>query len=144
MKYISLIVLTVCFLAGCSAARVVRETKTGGEIALLGDREGAREKANQIMTNKCRGAGYEVDEEGEVVVGQQTEARSDQYSNNRSRSSWSRPSSTTTTSATSRDMTEWRILYHCKGAEAPAVAPAAPAADGAPQTGARHELILRF
>ncbi len=138
MKNVSMIVLAICSLVGCSAARVVRETKTGGEIALLGDREEARQKANAMMAAKCQ-AGYEVDEEGDVVVGQETQARSDQYSRNRS-SGWGRPSSTTTTSATSRDVTEWRILYHCKGTEAPA----APAPASAPQTSARHELILRF
>lgn len=107
---------------GCANIRVVKKTQTGGEVALLGSREGAQEKANEYMARQCPG-GYDVLEEGEAVVGQ---------------------NATTTTRPTrglfggkqlqsdssTEDKREWRVKYQCKGAVEPAsaAAPAAPAA----------------
>jgi hypothetical protein len=53
-------------LAACSSIRVVTATKTGGELALIGDREDAMEKARAEMAKTCGGAtSYEIVEEAE-------------------------------------------------------------------------------
>lgn len=120
-------------------ARTVRETKTGGEIALEGAREIAQKKAEDAMVAKCAG-GYEIDEAGESVVGQATNADTQV----KRPTLFVAPGSNT--QSTSRDVTEWRIKYHCKGAEA-----AEPSEKAAPAAGAfehqsrdQHILILRF
>lgn len=129
---------------GCAYgnARIVRETKNGGEIALEGMREPAQQKADAAMAAKCPG-GYEVDEAGETVVGQSTDSQTQA----KPVSLFSGPG--TTTQSNSREMTEWRIKYHCKGTEAPAEK-AAPGTE-APAQGTsgtqgivQHTLIVRF
>ena len=83
-------------------ARIVKETKTGGEIALEGSREIAQQKADLAMNTKCPG-GFEVDEAGETTVGQTT--------NSETQNRAARPGlilgtpSGSSTQATSRDLT---------------------------------------
>lgn len=133
-------------LAGCSGIRVVKASKAGGEIALIGNREDAMEKARLEMANTCGGPqNYEVLEEGETVVGQTTQTSGSQQTEQGH--SWSgRPATRTTGSSTqeTRDATEWRVKYGCKGAAAPAPVPApAPAPAPAPQSQI-HELVIRY
>lgn len=128
-------------LAACTPygnARTVRETKTGGEIALEGQREIAQQKADAAMAAKCP-SGFEVDEQGEAVVG----SSSDSQTQAKRATLFSAPGSNTQTQ--SRDVTEWRIKYHCKGAEEQPAEKAAPTEEAKPQQGReQHTLILRF
>jgi hypothetical protein len=112
-----LLVATVGALgAGCSAIRVVKLTQEGGEIALLGDRDDAMEKAEREMARQCGGPGsFEVVEQGEVVVGQVTQTQgstSTQKGKHGSSTGYSSGTATTT------DQTEWRVLFQCRTAEA--------------------------
>jgi hypothetical protein len=137
-------------LAACTFGnyRVVKKVPNGGEVALEGMRDEARQKAEGYMKEQCS-SGYDVLEEGEAVVGQESSAQS-------------RPGTTllgtksTNTNVSTTDKREWRIKYQCKGtatapatekAATPAAAPApgaAPApAPGAPH-GKIHEIIVRF
>jgi hypothetical protein len=102
----------------CSGTyRVVKKTSSGGELALVGPPESAREKANGYMQSQCA-QGFDIVEEGEAVVGSTTTARTSDGGKN----IFGRP--TQTTSADSTDKREWRIKFQCKGA---AAAPASAA-----------------
>ncbi len=84
--------LLVASLCACASIRVVSATKQGGEIALLGSRESAMDKARDEMAHTCGGANaYEIVEEGEV--GFQADA-------------------------SNADPKEWHIHYECKSATA--------------------------
>jgi hypothetical protein len=87
----------------CSSIRVVKKMPDGGIVALQGDQGGARQKAEDYMHGQCPG-GYDVVEEGEAVVGQESTART------------SKTIIGPVTSGTSQDVREWRITYKCKGA----------------------------
>jgi len=141
MKLFTLLIVT-SLATGCTFgnARVVRETKSGGEIALEGMRDEAQKKADAVMASKCP-SGFEVDEQGEAVVGSTTDSQT--QAGSRSGFTFGRPTSNTQSS--SRDATEWRIKYHCKGAEPELAAPAnGEAKPAGTQSRAQHELILRF
>ncbi len=90
-------------LAGCSSIRVVKTTPEGGVLALQGSQDGAREKAVAYMQEKCS-SGYDVVEEGEAVIGENTQG-------NASRGLFN----SVNTSSTSTQKTEWRITFKCKG-----------------------------
>jgi len=111
-------------LAGCSLGnyRVVKTVpQKGGEVALVGVQNEAREKAEGYMRGQCP-SGYDIVEEGEAVVGQEQVG---------SRRGYMVRSET-------NDKHEWRIKYQCKGA-APAAAPLPTGTQGQ-----IHELIVRF
>lgn len=131
-------------LSGCSAIRVVRASKSGGEIALLGDREQAMEKARVEMANTCGGpANYDIVEEGETVIGTHT-TTSEQTEAGRT---WTgAPATRTTAAQDTTQKTEWRVKYACKGAPPdPAAAPApAPAPAPMPQARVIHEVVVVF
>jgi hypothetical protein len=131
--------------------RVVKTSKAGGEIALLGSRDEAREMANAEMARNCGGNNYEVLEEGETVVGQ-VEQTSGSQTNTAGRTWYGAPATQTTGSSTTTtsQRTEWRLKYQCKGA-APAPAPTlAPAGNAPPAPGPQasisnvHELVLVY
>jgi hypothetical protein len=86
---------------------VVNRTPTGGEIAMAGFMRNADDSAVQYMNSQCPN-GYDVVEEGEAVVGQETKAETTS-----SKTIDGRPSTETTSSTT--DKREWRIRYQCKG-----------------------------
>ena len=120
---------------------MVKRTPAGGELALVGAREGAQDKANEYMARQCPG-GYDVLEEGEAVVGQNT-------------TTTTRPTKglfggkQIQSDSSSEDKREWRVKYQCKGAEAPAAPAAAPAAPAAPalqtsRAGAVREVVVTF
>jgi hypothetical protein len=133
-------------LGGCSGIRVVKASRSGGEIALLGNREDAMEKARMEMARTCGGPDqFDVVEEGEVVVGQVESTNSSAWGGRH----YASGHSTTETS----NKTEWRVKYACKGAAQPPppAAPAAPPPGGdqgapppAPQGRIIHEVRVRF
>lgn len=129
MKTISLCCLVglAVALGGCGSIRVVKKTQAGGEVALVGSQDKAREKAAEYMQAQCP-SGYDVLEEGEAVVGS---TMSGQQQNGIG--VFGRP--TTTMNATTEDKREWRIKYQCKGA--PGAAPEQKAAEV-------RDLVIRF
>lgn len=96
--------------------RVVKTTKGGGEMALLGQRELARQKAEAEMARTCGAGRFEVLEEGETVVGQVEQSSGSQSTSN-TRTFFGRPAQTTSGSSTTEttQKTEWRLKYACKG-----------------------------
>jgi hypothetical protein len=124
---------------GCATIRVVKRTPAGGELALIGARDEAQQKANEYMDRQCP-AGYDVLEEGEAVVGQNM-------------STTSRPTrglfgdKQVQSNSVSEDKREWRVKYQCKGVEgpeAPSAAPAAPAPLKTGRAGAVREVVVTF
>lgn len=120
-------------------ARIVKETKSGGEIALEGSREIAQQKADLAMNAKCPG-GFEVDEAGETSVGSTTSSET-QNRSSRSGIILGNPSSSSTQQV-SRELTEWRIKYHCKGTEPEEKA--APAGEVKKEGFVQHTFVVRF
>ncbi len=114
-------------LAGCSSIRVVKTTPEGGVLALLGGRDGAHDKAVAFMQEKCP-SGYAIVEEGEAVIGENTEG-------NTSRGLFN--SLNTTSSSTQK--TEWRLTFKCKGGEG-----AGSGDSSGKPTGQLHTVIVRF
>jgi hypothetical protein len=94
--------LAATSLFACSSARIVRETQTGGTVALRGSRDGAREKAEALMQAKCP-RGYTILEQGEVAYGQQATT-----------TQWNRNTATTQV----EDKHEWQIVFQCAGSAA--------------------------
>lgn len=125
---ISAIALSSLGLAGCGTYRVVRRTPNGGEVALQGTPGKAHEAADQYMASQCPG-GYDIVEEGEAVIGSETQAQT-----TRDKNVWGRPVQRTTESTTEKS--EWRIKYQCKEAAVNGVALR-------PQAEIR-ELVVRF
>ena len=121
-----LLTTTLCLLSvGCSSVRVVRVTQDGGEIALLGSREGAMKKARQEMAMQCGGNDkYQIVEQGEVVVGEVTQSRTRARTRRGRRGTRGYASSRTVT----RDRTEWRVIFECETEE--------------PQESARHTVSV--
>ncbi len=125
---ISAVLLSSLGLGGCGTYRVVRRTPNGGEVALQGTPGKAHEAADQYMASQCP-SGYDIVEEGEAVIGSETQAQT-----TRDKNVWGRPVQRTTESTT--DKSEWRIKYQCKAASANGVA-------SRPQ-GEIKELVVRF
>jgi hypothetical protein len=131
--------------------REVRRTPAGGEVALIQQNADAQAQAQQLMATRCP-QGYDILEEGEVVVGQ--EVHSNTQSNTQQGRSIFGPAQTTSqsTTASTTDKREWRIKYQCKGAAgAPPAATPAPTtaptpaganATGSVRVGAIHEIII--
>ena len=126
------VLLVACgamILGGCvGTIRMVKKTQTGGVIAIAGLREDAMKKATAAMAQHCGGA-YTVVEEGEIVVG--TSTQSGESTNYGSNKTGTQASTSSRSSSTTRDATEYRITYVC-GTQAPpsadptAVAPTPP------------------
>ncbi len=105
MKIGGVIVLAVCLPCACGASiRVVTASPQGGEIALIGSRDSAMEKARAEMAQKCGGAtSYEVVEEGEVVIAADGAA-----------------TSTFEVGHDTKGAREWRVKYTCGAPDASA------------------------
>ncbi|WP_437487829.1 hypothetical protein WME75_07590 [Sorangium sp. So ce1014] len=147
----------LCSTAACSwkpygDVRVVRRAKAGGELAILGDREVAMQKANSTMATTCGGPDrYEIVEEGETVVGEESVSESSE----RREKDFFGPKKRKQENTSTVQTTEWRVKYECKEGE-PAAEKAAPADDAAPSDDAPeasegktegrrvHEVIIRF
>ena len=128
----SLLALAAVACGPQGSYREVKVAQGGGELALEGDRALAHQKAEAYMQTKCA-AGYDILEEGEATVGTDTTTSSSGGGvrvRSHGVSFGKRPSSESST----RDATEWRVKYQCKGAAATPAAPAAAAP--APATGA--------
>jgi hypothetical protein len=146
-KVIVLGVACVLGVAGCSGIRVVRASKSGGEIALIGDREQAKEKAIVEMERTCGGPQtYVLVEEYEAVVGEVSDSRGNAQAG---RGIFGNPEVRTSEHTETTQKTEWRVKYECKGAAQPAPAGNPPA--GAPPvttsgtpSSQLHEVIVRF
>lgn len=114
-----------CLLTGCvsmdftSARSVSVKPGHGGVVSLSHpDDPRSREKGVAIMRQTCQGKEYEIQEEGEVVVGSRSSSTAE--------SSTSRPSGvpgisfgssapSTQTESVQSNLTEWRVTYGCKG-----------------------------
>ncbi|WP_437624878.1 hypothetical protein [Sorangium sp. So ce1151] len=133
--------------------RVVRRTKVGGELAILGDREVAMQKANSTMATTCGGPdSYEIVEEGETVVGEESTSESSE----RREKDFFGPKRQKQQSTSTTQKTEWRVKYECKKDEPAPAEKEAPADEAAPaddgsgavegKTEGRrvHEVIIRF
>ncbi|WP_437289496.1 hypothetical protein [Sorangium sp. So ce406] len=160
MKFPAIHVLIASFAlsatAGCGLkpygdVRVVRRTKVGGELAILGDREVAMQKANTTMATTCGGPeSFEIVEEGETVVGEESTSES---SEQREKDFFG-PKRRKQESTSTTQKTEWRVKYECKkdepAAEKAPADEAAPADDGSGAVEGKtegrrvHEVIIRF
>ncbi len=97
-------------MAGCGTARLVRSAPgKGGEVALVGLRDKARENADGVMLQVCGSKKPEVVEEGEAVVG--TTTHDDGQS---SIDPWRKNSTRTSNYSESTQKTEWRIKFECR------------------------------
>lgn len=142
----ALIALPLLLLAGCQtlpyqpyAREVKRLPGNGGEIALKTEhRDEDRAKAQTMMTSNCGSAPLKIVEEGEVVVGQTTNANATQTHDAGApttnlgtflgmpvTSGGREASNNTATSATTTALKEWNIKYECQKIVAEAPAPAA-------------------
>jgi hypothetical protein len=123
-------------LTACGSAKVIQRTQAGGVIELSGDRGKAMEQATQEMAAHCGGPGsWQVTQEGEEVIGQDTYVREDtSEASKTSRSGRRNRTQTTTTGQTStRNATAWRIHYTCNSAagQQPPPGPAGTVPEGA-------------
>jgi hypothetical protein len=129
--------LLACGTFGCQsmpyqpyARDVKRKPQQGGVIALKTEhRDEDRAKAQNIMTSNC-GAGYfKILEEGEVVVGEKTSARSDQTYNRGTSPgqvgslfgvpvmAGQDPSTQANAESSTTQLREWQISYECATAD---------------------------
>jgi hypothetical protein len=109
-------------LTACGSAKVIQRNQTGGVIELQGDRNKAMEDASNQMAAHCGGPGsYQITQEGEEVIGQDTFVREDtSEASKTSRSGRRNRTDTTTTGQTStRNATAWRVHYTCNSAGGP-------------------------
>ena len=106
-----LILLCSFLLGSCASYRVVKvKPKRGGVVALKPGFEGvdaARLKAEGEMNRVCPN-GYEIVEEGEVVVGSRTSTKTRASKKNQTVLSGSNADTE------SKNVTEWRMTYKCK------------------------------
>ena len=89
---------------------MVKRTQTGGTLALEGDRNKAMQDAQAQMNAHCQGP-YSVIEEGEAVVGTDTVAGED--------TAYGEGGESKSSSASTRQATEYRITYACGGGDGP-------------------------
>ena len=112
-------------LSGCGSARYVVQDPQGGIVAIPSNSNywptHYRDGAEKLMRQKCP-AGYIIDREEEVVVGQTTtgSTRTDTNSYDVGRRRFA-PAGTVTVSDTrhttnTKDQTEYRITFHAKDA----------------------------
>jgi len=112
-------------LSACGSARVLSRNQSGGVIELQGDRGKAMEQANQEMSAHCGPNNYQIVQEGEEVVGQDTVVQEDTATDSRQSRSGRRSStdSSTTQTSSTRNATAWRVHYQCNGAGGPPPGP---------------------
>jgi len=93
----TLMLFSFCVMAlalnACATARYVKIEEASGIVAIPQDWEMHREKAKELMDQKCPN-GYKIVKEQEAKIGEDT--------------SWGESSSSTT------DSREWQITYQCK------------------------------
>ena len=114
-------------LVNAGNVRPVMRDQAGGELSLEGNQEEAMQKAHEAMAAHCGPGNYTVVREGEVVVGEQTNAGSNTDYGESHGYGGSQGSASTNSSSVTTAVTEYHIWYQCGGA-APAVAAPMPAA----------------
>ena len=112
-------------LAACGSARVISRTQAGGVVELQGDRGKAMEDANRQMSAHCGPNNYQITQEGEEAIGQDTVVQEDTATDSASSRNGRRSStdSSTTQSSSTRTATAWRVHYACNGAGGPPPGP---------------------
>ena len=132
------LIAAVATLSGCSGIRVVKASKAGGEIALLGNREEAMTKATMEMNRMCGPSGFNIVEEGETVIGTHSTSSGQTTAGH---TFFGAPATRSSGTTDTIEKTEWRVKYTCNGAAQPPTPAPAPA----PMPGAKiHELVVRF
>jgi hypothetical protein len=77
--------------------------------------DSTREEATKLMNARCP-SGFDILEEGEVVVGQVTNTNVNQRQNVVNVFG---PSTSSNATTTTEDKREWRIVYQCRGVGVP-------------------------
>ncbi|MEO2089528.1 MAG: hypothetical protein ABGY75_08535 [Gemmataceae bacterium] len=119
--------------AGCGTARYIQKGSDGGVIAMPADNRWNREKAVELIKAHV-GPGYRVVEEKEVVTGQETTNLTNTQTEPTVHSQipfLPAQKQTSTLTTTSRDLTEWHIVYQRGNAPPAATQPVQ-------QTGGQH------
>lgn len=107
---------------GCGNARYIHKDANGGVIAMSADNSWNRKKAEELMKEHV-GPGYQIVEEKEVVTGQVTTNHSDTQNELGVHSAipiLPANKQITTTTTSTKDVTEWQITYR-RGGLPPAV-----------------------
>ena len=102
---------------GCANARYVQQDQHGGIVAMSRNSEGNREKAMKLITDHV-GPDYQIVEEREVVTGQETTNHANTQKELTSHSEipfLPAERRTTVTTSTTRDLTEYQIVYRRQG-----------------------------
>lgn len=110
MLFLGLVALTG---VGCANARYYQKDANGGIIAMSSNSEGNREKALKLIVDHV-GPGYQIVEEREVVTGQSTTNQADTRKELAPSSEipfLAAEKKTTVSTTTTRDLTEWQIVY---------------------------------
>lgn len=110
---VALLVVLLALLACGGSIRVVKASKAGGEIALIGDRQSAMDKARAEMDRVCGGP-WDIQEEGEQVIGSVT---NEQGQASQGTGIFGQPVTNTSSQSETTQKTEWRVRYTCKTAE---------------------------
>lgn len=79
LRVVTVAAAAALLLAACGSARVVRQTQTGGTIALQGDQRKAMEDGQRQMDAHCGPGNWQIIEQGEVVVGSDTSGGEETY-----------------------------------------------------------------
>jgi hypothetical protein len=93
-----------CFMIQ-GRAEMVKKEKTGGVLALKGDRDKAMQDAKNQMASNCPD-GYEIVSEEMAKVGETTDAAED--------TDFKKKGASKNTSSVTQDLKEYRITYSCK------------------------------
>jgi hypothetical protein len=132
LKKGSFALILAAALAACGQAKVIQRTQTGGVIELDGDRGKAMEQARGVMDGHCGPNNYQIVQEGEEVIGQDTFTQENTNDREHTSKNGRTTNDTTTTNqqTSTRDATAWRVHYQCGAAGAPP--PGGPAPGGVP------------
>ena len=117
----ALLSVVSCAYDPTSARSVAMKPGKGGVVTLSHhDDPRSRAKGDEIMNRTCAGKKVEVVEEGEAVVGSSKRSNTENNNNHGSGGikvagiGFGSPSSTSSTDAEERQITEWRVTYECK------------------------------
>jgi hypothetical protein len=134
--------LCAALVAACGHAELITQNQGGGVMRLVGARDKAMEDANKQMAGHCGPNNYQVTQQGEEAIGQDTFQNSntnygedtvagsatnyDSNSSNSAGASSTRGGSSTSGVTSTRTATEWRIHYACGGTMGAPSAPPPP------------------
>lgn len=124
--------LCAALVAACGHAEAVSRNQSGGVLRLVGDRGKAMEDANKQMAQHCGPGNYQVTQEGEEAIGQDTFTNSsteygedtvagaasttDGRNSSAVGASSTRGGANTSGVTSTRTAVEWRVHYVCGGA----------------------------